>query len=337
MNETMRYAIWNNKGGVGKTFLSFMLSAEYAIKHQDRTVIVVDMCPQANLSEIFLGGNNQGSKTLEKLIREKKTIGAYMNLRIKSPHEKTGRETDFFLEVNKRNKEIPKNLYLIAGDPQLEIQAQVMNQISSQTLPENAWKSVHSWLLDLVKAGQTKYGNATTFIDCNPSFSAYTEVSLLTSNQIIVPCSSDGSSARAIDNLAALVYGHNLPEELKSASFSNKTDLFGMSLPVIHSVLLNRSTQYDKKASKAFGAMFKEIKHRVNAFRRAEAQYFYKQFSYYDIPDAHSPAIVCSHQGLPISKLKAGPHKVHDIEPQVNSVSLKRYREAINSLVNNLI
>ena len=60
MSETMRYAIWNNKGGVGKTFLSFMLSAEYAIKHQDKTVIVVDMCPQANLSEIFLGGNDKG-------------------------------------------------------------------------------------------------------------------------------------------------------------------------------------------------------------------------------------------------------------------------------------
>ncbi len=337
MGETMRYAIWNNKGGVGKTFLSFMLSAEYALKHQDKTVIVVDMCPQANLSEIFLGGNNKGSKSLETFIKQKKTVGAYINLRIKSPHEKTGQEVDFFLEVNKTNKEIPKNLYLIAGDPQLEIQAQVMNQISSQTLPEVAWKNVHSWLLDLVIAGEKKYGNTTTFIDCNPSFSAYTELSLLTSNQIIVPCSSDGSSARAIDNLASLVYGHNLPGELESTSFSNKTDKFGMSLPVIHSVLLNRSTQYDQKASKAFGAMFEEIKNRVNAFKKSKNEHFYSHFEYYDIPDAHSPAIVCSHQGLPISKLKAGPHKVHEIEPQVNPMPLRRYREAINSLVNNLI
>ena len=36
-----------------------------------------------------------------------------------------------------------------------------------------------------------------------------------------------------------------------------------MPVPLMHSVLLNRSTLYDKKASKAFGAMFDEIKKRV--------------------------------------------------------------------------
>jgi len=53
----MRYGIWNNKGGVGKTFLSFILGAEYANMHKESQVILVDMCPQANLSEIILGGN----------------------------------------------------------------------------------------------------------------------------------------------------------------------------------------------------------------------------------------------------------------------------------------
>ncbi|MBC6415353.1 MAG: ParA family protein [Bdellovibrionales bacterium] len=72
--DTIRYAIWNNKGGVGKTFLSFMLSVEYAIKNPSKKIIVVDMCPQANLSEIFLGGNNKGSKQLEKFIKDKKTV-----------------------------------------------------------------------------------------------------------------------------------------------------------------------------------------------------------------------------------------------------------------------
>ena len=146
----MRYAIWNNKGGVGKTFLSFMLSSEYALKNPDKTVIVVDMCPQANLSEILLGGNSNGSKTLEDLIKKEKTIGGYINSRIKSPHEKTGNETSFGINISEYNNNIPVNLMLIAGDPKLEIQAQVMNQISSQTLPPETWKNVHSWLLDLI-------------------------------------------------------------------------------------------------------------------------------------------------------------------------------------------
>ena len=329
----MRYAVWNNKGGVGKTFLSFMLSSEYAIKHSNKKVVVVDMCPQANLSEILLGGNGAGSIDLEQCIKEKKTAGEYINLRIESPHKMTGREADFFINVHDFNKEMPKNLYLIAGDPQLEIQAQVMNQISSQDLPENSWKNVHSWLIDLIGAGEQKYGDTTTFIDCNPSFSSYTEIALLAAMQIIVPCSSDGSSARAIDNVASLVYGRNLPENLRSASFSAKAKKFGMGLPVIHSVLLNRSTQYDKKASQAFRAMFDEIKQRVESFKISDGQCFPSHFKYFDIPDAHSPAIVCSHKGLPISKLKVGPHKVHDTRPQVNPEPLKRYKEAIKNLV----
>ncbi|MBL8523445.1 MAG: AAA family ATPase, partial [Betaproteobacteria bacterium] len=51
----MRYGVWNNKGGVGKTFLSFVVGCELAEKYPDRSVVWVDMCPQANLSEIVLG------------------------------------------------------------------------------------------------------------------------------------------------------------------------------------------------------------------------------------------------------------------------------------------
>ena len=332
----MRYAIWNNKGGVGKSFLSFVLASEYARSHPEQTIIVVDMCPQANLSEIFLGGNGGGAKYLSELIGEKRTIGSYINSRIKSPHQLTTKEREFFIHVHDYNPEIPRKIFLVVGDPKLEIQAQVINQISSQTLPEDSWKSVHSWLLDLLLVGEKHYGNTVMFIDCNPSFSAYTELSLLAATHLIVPCSSDGSSARAIDNLSALVYGHKLSEELKSASFSEKCKYFKMQRPIIHSVLLNRSTQYDKKAGKAFRAMFAEIKKRIDSFRRERGEFFYDKFDDYDIPDAHSPAIACSHKGVPIGQLKPGKYEVHDSHPQVNEKPLTRYRESIQQLVDSL-
>ena len=59
----MRYAIWNNRGGVGKSFLTFVLASEYARQNLDRRVVVVDMCPQANVSEIVLGGNARGLRS----------------------------------------------------------------------------------------------------------------------------------------------------------------------------------------------------------------------------------------------------------------------------------
>ena len=64
----MRYAIWNNKGGVGKSFLTFVFASEYASKNPDKTVYVIDMCPQANVSEIFLGGNGNGTKVLAHIL-----------------------------------------------------------------------------------------------------------------------------------------------------------------------------------------------------------------------------------------------------------------------------
>jgi cellulose biosynthesis protein BcsQ len=38
-----RYAVWNNKGGVGKTFVTFVMAAEYAGTHPDQTVVVIDV------------------------------------------------------------------------------------------------------------------------------------------------------------------------------------------------------------------------------------------------------------------------------------------------------
>src|SRR5580698_10498470 len=96
----MRYAIWNNKGGVGKSFVTFITACEYARQHPDRNVVIVDMCPQANVSEVVLGGNGKGAIELEKILasKQRKTIGGYFDERISSPHKITGNETSYMLK-----------------------------------------------------------------------------------------------------------------------------------------------------------------------------------------------------------------------------------------------
>lgn len=54
------YVIWNNKGGVGKSTITFHLSTRYAELHPDEDVLVIDMCPQANVSMMLLGGGTNG-------------------------------------------------------------------------------------------------------------------------------------------------------------------------------------------------------------------------------------------------------------------------------------
>ena len=161
----MKYAVWNNKGGVGKTFLCFMLAAEYARLHPTKTVVVIDMCPQANISEVFLGGNGRGSSRLDKILLEndRKTIGGYFDKRLSRPDNKTGTESEYLQHVCKYAEDLPSNLWLVAGDPSLELQVQSINQSASINLPEDRWKNVHSWVIDLEDAINTRFNSNTNF------------------------------------------------------------------------------------------------------------------------------------------------------------------------------
>ena len=333
----MRYAIWNNKGGVGKSFLTFVFASEYASANPGKVVYVIDMCPQANVSEILLGGNGDGARALANLLdgQQRRTIGGYFDSRLEQPQRPTGAEANFSVQVSDLNEKIPRNLLLVAGDPALEVQAEAINQIANQSLPPNTWKNVHSWLDDLCSALEQQTPDSTFFIDCNPSFAAYTELSIVAANKLIIPCSADGSSARAIDNIGQLVYGHGVPDQYTDAMFSSRLKKEHMAPPSIGFILLNRSTQYNKKASQAFGAMFDEIKDRTNRLLNEEpaARGGLEGDYFHDVPDTHSVAIVASHHGMPIRQIEVRRYAVFDQNPQVNYEPLKRYKEAIERVV----
>lgn len=335
----MRYALWNNKGGVGKTFLSFVLATEYARKNPDSHVVVIDMCPQANVSEILLGGNGKGTSHLADLINKHATIGGYFDERINSPHKKTGTEVGKLTLVRDYNSNIPENISLVAGDPSLELQVQTINNIAVQDLPHGAWKNVHSWLVDIQDATFAKHAERKVvfFIDCNPSFSSYTEQSIIAADRLIVPCSPDGSSARAIRNVCRLVYGHDTPDAYKSASFAEKVDQFGLSFPILYLAVLNRNTQYDKKPSKAFKAMLDQIKHEIHRVYSKHSQDYFTGRQFEDLfsymPDAHTVAVVCSAMGMPLSELSARQYTLNGNRTMVNEAPLNNYKKEIAKIV----
>jgi chromosome partitioning protein len=336
----MRYAVWNNKGGVGKSFVTFITACEYAHQHSEKMVVIVDMCPQANISEVVLGGNGKGANELEKLLgtANRHTVGGYFDERISSPHKISGNETSYLIKASDINGMLDDNVFLLAGDPSLEIQAEAMNQIAAQTLPADSWPNVHRWLKDLLDAISKKYDNAVFFIDCNPSFSAYTELAIIAADRLIVPCTADGSSARAISNIGQLIYGISVPAAYASVSFSKRAVAHKLPLPTVHSVPLNRSTQYEQKASKAFSAMYDEIKARVLKLQGAKSSSFSAKPAdlFLDLPDAHSVSVVTSHLGLPLHRIKLGKYEIHTKVTQVPKDSLKRYKTAFNTLVSRL-
>ena len=341
------YAFWNNKGGVGKSYLTFVASCEYAARNPDSNIFVIDLCPQANASETLLGGYDPDSKAINQLISAdpRKTVGGYLEARLNSPFQKLDDVTPYVSLPHEFNKHIPKNLYLVAGDGLLEILAEPMRQAASLSIPFNAWYQVVTWIRDLIASLATidQTRDAVAFIDCNPSFAVYTQMAVAAADSIIVPFTGDDSSRRAIENVIGLLYGIGEKDIEKYAriSFSEKAKDQSLFLPKLDTFVSNRVTLYEGKPSKAFLASSERIKKTVeSAFNRSKRIFAddIKDIDdlFVDVPDYHSACIVSATSGLPLRAMKAGPHQLEGERVQINKDPLERYTKALDTFVSRL-
>jgi cellulose biosynthesis protein BcsQ len=209
------YAIWNNKGGVGKSSITFHISTAYAEKNPSSKVLVIDMCPQANSSLILLGGGSRGEEILlENCLNRPsaKTVAGYFSSVISRGQEADRpNPLDFITHVNTKNSEMPENLYLLCGDPNLELLVPALNKaIDFPELVPGAdpWIWVHKILEQFYKDLVTEEaGEWLIIIDTNPSFSIYTEVAIACVERLIVPVNADDSSRVATQAMFALLHG----------------------------------------------------------------------------------------------------------------------------------
>ena len=340
------YAFWNNKGGVGKSYLCFIASCEYAHRNPDVDVYVIDLCPQANVSETLMGGYAT-SPALKNLAEQKEraTVAGYLEARLSSPFRPLEDVRPYVSHPVATNDEIPKNLNLICGDNLLEILAEAIRQTSQLSVPVDAWKQVIGWVKDLAEslAGLSGDRSAVFMIDCNPSFAIYTQLGLAAAHNIVVPFTADDSSRRAIENVLALTYGvgDDHIAAYSRINFSRRASNEGVSVPLLHTFGSNRVTYYENKASKAFQAATNNIQ---GTLRKIHTQYPHvfsnpasdPISSFVTVPDYHSACIVSSMKGIPLHKLMAGPQNVADERVQINVGPLTRYRNALENFVNAL-
>jgi cellulose biosynthesis protein BcsQ len=336
------YAFWNNKGGTGKTSLAFQSITRYAELHPSKRVLAVDLCPQANLSELMLGGlNNKGSEKL--LERQGQTprcsIGGYFQLRLPSPYAPpTFRSMDYVSAPNSYNKAIPANISLVCGDPLLELQANAVNTLASQIIPgTNAWVAVIDWLRHFLD--QLKDEFDTVFFDCNPSFSLYTQIALASANRIILPVMADDSSRRAIQNAFSLIYGLKLPSEIyASYMFATKLQQADRPLPQVHIIVKNRITQYMGSAS-AYAAVLEAIEQDVKSLMKTNQQLFTFDSidqGFVEIRDFQTTGVVAFAKGQPFSQVRAGKQAINGHRVQVKEDYLENCKDALESLVTRL-
>lgn len=335
----LTYAIWNNKGGTGKTSLTFQSVCRYAELNSDKRILVIDMCPQANLSELLLGGQtNKGSSNLLQRhgMTPRCSIGGYFDARIPAAFTPPAfNPKDFITNVSKYNENIPGNINLVCGDPLLELQSIAMSSLSNIDLPGvNTWLAVIDWLRDFLNKVESDYD--LVFIDTNPSFSMYTQIAISSADRVILPVMADDSSRRAIQNAFSLIYGVKLPSDIYAKyTFARKLGDAQRSMPKIHLILKNRLTQYMGKAS-AFTAVLSGIDADLEDLKTAHPNFFtFNNIAdgIVDVRDFSTTGVVAFARGCPFSVLKTGKLMIGGLRVQVKSEYLDNARTAINSIV----
>ena len=258
MNKS--YVIWNNKGGVGKSTITFHIASMYAEKHQDRNVVVIDMCPQANSSMMLMGGGTEAESRLQELIigDVPRTVVGYLTDSVLK--NDTSDVNKYLLKLQDSNSKLPSNLFLMAGDGNLELIAPLLAERADATplsSTDSPWVEIHSIIRKFTE--RTIFDKPTTFfIDTNPSFSIYTQIAILSGQKLLVPINADDSSIYAISGLFNLIWGTEKSHPVYGKyTFAAKVDTFKMERPKIALLLGNRFTQ-KMGAAHAFKALSQE-------------------------------------------------------------------------------
>lgn len=155
------------------------------------------MCPKANLSELLLGGLNQGGSNV-LLMRQganpRAAIGGYFQMRLPAPYSApTFNPKDYLTKPNQYNQYIEDNIDLLCGDAMLELQPNAISTLTNNQISgTNTWVSIINWLNAFIQPIEDDYD--IVFLDANPSFSMYTQIAIASSTKVVLPVMADDSS-----------------------------------------------------------------------------------------------------------------------------------------------
>lgn len=342
------FSFYNNKGGVGKTTLCQNAACLYAESHQDELVVVVDLCPQSNISQFLLGGGHKGYLANQKLQSQatRRNIVGFMDWLISGNSGFTSIPSSYLTSVSRHNKMVADNLYLLAGDTFLESLSLALNFATMNPGNVNAWKEFVTAIRRLceLELQRSKYETMKVFVDCNPSFSIYTQMALVSSDHLIVPVMADYSSLEGIKGILMLLYG-----KYPSAAVRNYADKFltfskqvsdnHLGLPTIFEIPFNSYTSNLGVAS-AYNAVRSEIVEFSWKQYQSDPSIFtptsgaiqkkkdWQNIYFSDVKDFHTAGKVSASLGIPLHRL---PDRTTYQMPDGSPVTLPKanYSEAL--------
>ena len=186
---------FNNNGGVGKTSrkTSLVYHAAWMLSDLDRTVLVVDLDPQANLTAAFLdedtlaglwsGEAPPSGRTIHQCVAPLARAGDVEDPELRRPSDR---------------------LYLLPGDLALSgfedaLSTEWPNCLGS-TNPHRAFRVITAFR-QVVRRGAAKSGADIVLVDVGPGLGAINRSALIAADFVAVPLAADLFSRQALRNL----------------------------------------------------------------------------------------------------------------------------------------
>lgn len=353
------FAVWNNKGGVGKSTITFHLSSRYAEMHPDEDVLVIDMCPQANVSMMLLGGGEAGEQQVLSYCTQQTptTVVGYISQELSNAQGTVPLDTaNYYINVNQHNGNMPNNLYLLCGDGNLEPIASAIFGYSNMPpiVPGDVpWVRVHNIIRKFISSfanerEMASNRNITVFIDTNPAFGVYTELAIVAADYLICPVNADDSSRTATTAMMILLHGSNPPHPVYGSwTFAAKARQYSIPLPKIHLIVGNRFTQYSGAAT-AFKAMSDATAQQLYGIYQQNPMFFtpssrqinnvrdFRDEYSVSLRDFNTSGVVAAHEGNLLSHMNSGTHNVYGQSVTLDARRINDCLQAVNDVIDKL-
>jgi len=180
-------AFFNNKGGVGKTMLAYHIA--WMLNELGKSVVVVDLDPQANLTASFL--DDERVEELWSGSARRSVYGALAPLfegegGIRSPHV----------------EQITSNLGLVAGDLLLSSTEQELSLAWTGSLEEQvrAIRVTAAFSTIAQRAAQESYAEIV-LMDVGPNLGSINRAAMVASDHVVIPIRPDLYSLQGLRNL----------------------------------------------------------------------------------------------------------------------------------------
>jgi cellulose biosynthesis protein BcsQ len=348
------YAIWNNKGGVGKSTITFHLASRYAQQHPNHKVLVIDLCPQSNASMMLLGGGQSGEAHVMTMCTQAvpRTVVGYLSTVIsQGAGAPLPNPYNFLTQVGVANTFMPNNLFLLCGDGNLEPMSPAISgaaaapALNPQIQP---WVWVHSIFRNLIAHLSSGPDTWMVFIDTNPSFSIYTELAISASERLITPVNADDSSRVAASAMFILLHGQQPPHPVYGAwTFASRSQTFGLNVPQIHVIVGNRLTQYGG-AARAFSSLSDATANTLYSAYLAHPNFFsaptqpinsvqdFRANYSVALRDFNTAGVVAAHLGRPLSSMIQGYYPVNGVDVKVNTDKVSECETALDDVLSHI-